>query len=473
MSSSDSDAGTEDGKASSAATEKKDKKSKNKDKEKDLDDKSKGKKVTAWFDDTSISKAQRVWRSSIAKLEAEYLKETEALKVIMRECQAKSSEVNFKKAFGLCERRGVAAVLVTHAEAAHLQTYIGHLVARRPPKEALEVAKVTLPMTLSADEAEMARSLVAPCPNYQDLRSMSELTAMADQFEAAISTEALKEIEARINVFRVASRELLAGTRLSIKELQKANEGHKAAVEQSMKDKPDKEKRQNEAASGNKAKKKKGTAASVLDVISAKNLSMQSFDCKAAAWNTATAAAQCLFGTSDAITDAEPYVLRGVDVSFAESETDEVGTSLAAFAKEFKTSDLRRTQGRCMRRNCPLEQDPSRSCAAADDCLRHKLQPLMPQGSVLSPDISDEFNPLSMACALFDYGVKAHSIHASVEKESLWTARLGTHGTRSVAVFRTCDVESFLTKTGIKSEPKAYLRDLREQGLDLLMQSGC
>ena len=474
-SSSDSDAGTEDGQASATGKEKKDKKSKDKDKDKDLDDKSKGKKVTVWFDDTSISKAQRTWRSSVTKLEAEYAKETEALKAIMLECQSKASEVNFKKAFGLCERRGVAAILVTHQDPEHLKTYIAHLVARTVPKEAFELAKATLAMALSGDEAEMARNLVGPCPNYKDLRSISELTSMAEQFEPATSDEGLKEIEARINVFRLASRELLAGTRLSIKELQKAHEGHKAAAEQSLKDKADLLKRQNEATSAgsSKAKKKKGTAASVLDLIAAKNLSMQSFDCKAAAWKMASAAAQSLFGTSDEIADAEPYVLRGIDVTFAESETSEVGKSLAAFAKEFKTSDLRRTQGRCMRRNCPMEQDPSRSCAAADDFLRHKLQPLMPVGSVLSPDMSDELKQLSTACALFDYGVKAHSIHASVEKESLWTARLGTAGTRSVAVFRSSDVESFMAKAGIKSEPKAYLRDLREQGLELLMQSGC
>jgi len=432
--------------------------------------------VTAWFDDTSISKAQRTWRSSVTKLEAEYNKEIEALKAIMLECQSKATDVNFKKAFGLCERRGVAAVMVTHQESQHLKTYLAHLIARTVPQEAFELAKATLSMPLSAaDPAEMARNLVAPCPNYKDLRSISELTSMAEQFESATSDEGLKETEAQINVFRLASRELLAGTRLSIKELQKAHEGHKAAAEQSLKEKADQLKRQNEATSAGsgKAKKKKGMAASVLDLIAAKNLSMQSFDCKATAWKTASPTAASLFSTSEDIASAEPYVLRGIDVSFAESDASEVGQSLAAFAKEFKTSDLRRTQGRCMRRNCPLEQDPSRSCAAADDFLRHKLQPLMPQGSVLSPDMSEELKQLSTACALFDYGVKAHSIHASVEKESLWTARLGTAGTRSVAVFRSSDVESFMTKAGIKSEPKAYLRDLREQGLELLLQSGC
>ncbi len=80
--------------------------------------------------------------------------------------------------------------------------------------------------------------------------------------------------------------------------------------------------------------------------------------------------------------------------------------------------------------------------------MQTQLRPLCPPGAVLSTALPEK-SVLRPDLALSNYGMKQGSTHVSMEKHGLWTARLCTLGTRTVAIYNLGDLKAYLKSEGL------------------------
>ena len=411
----------------------------------------------AWFDrDNAVSKAQRQWLRDIDKLRVDFDAGLAAANEMLIECKAHSENPHFKKAYLLCARRTTAAQLVLGEDSAKLQEHIDDLKHGRA---------ITAPAAVTASSKSTSAGLTAapPCKNYEDLRTVKVMAAMSEEFEPANSQEEIKAVSARINSFKVVARELLASWRMSAKELQKAHKGFSQALEQSEKEKVNK-RRAEEAAS--KAKKKARVGNTIMEFLQSKATAMRVISAGDADWAKKNAD---LFLEETELNALEPYLVVGVSLDFVRCEGDSVAKSFSEFAADFKTSDIRKTAGRGMRRN--LDQTDLVD-ASANKFLAKCLAQYIPKNSITAPAFLDG-TPLRLALGLFNFGEKMNSKSISVEKDYLWTGRLSIYGTRCVAIFDLGAVNDFMRKAGVVGvDAKAFLQGLKEDTVDKLLSDG-
>lgn len=93
------------------------------------------------------------------------------------------------------------------------------------------------------------------------------------------------------------------------------------------------------------------------------------------------------------------------------------------FANDFSVSQWRDTSERAMRPSVNPEKSDTDAC----DFLQQKMRELCPGGSILAAQLPEK-STLKSEIGLSNFGMKKGSLHSSVEKLGLWTARLTTVG---------------------------------------------
>ena len=289
---------------------------------------------------------------------------------------------------------------------------------------------------------------------------------MVEEFEQVNSLDEVRKVAHNISTFKAVCRELLVSWRISIKELQKAAKAFKQAQEQSEKDKN--AKRRHEDGSAQKGKKKARVGLSTFEIVQDKGDAMRSITVSGGGmeWHAQN---HDLFVLETPLKDLLPYVVRGVDLSFYQSEHDAVAKSFKLFTADFKTSDIRKTVARGMRR---VSEQGGATDAEVNSFLMNLLLQYLPMNSIIAPG-APEGSPIRQSLGLFNFGVRMNSKHASFEKDNLCTGRLTILGTRSVAVFLLGEISDFMKKFGIVGvEAKAFVRDLKTEGIEKFLSSG-
>ena len=159
----------------------------------------------------------------------------------------------------------------------------------------------------------------------------------------------------------------------------------------------------------------------------------------------------------------DPYVVTSINVDklIAEDTDSPVGVALKEFAADFAVSQYRDTSERAMRAS--LNTDKSDN--DANDYLQTELMQYCPKGSVLAPHLIEKTGPLRTELALTNYGMKKGSFHVSLERSSLWTARLTTSGRRTLAVVSVDDVKKYIRAEGfVGKDPKLWLKEATPTG---------
>ena len=129
-----------------------------------------------------------------------------------------------------------------------------------------------------------------------------------------------------------------------------------------------------------------------------------------------------LFVLETPLKDLLPYVVRGVDLSFYQSEHDVVAKNFKLFTADFKASDIRKTVARGMRR---VSEQGGATDAEVNSFLMNLLLQYLPMNSIIAPG-TPEGSPLRQSIGLFNFGTRMNSKHASFEKDNLCTGRLTT-----------------------------------------------
>ena len=291
-----------------------------------------------------------------------------------------------------------------------------------------------------------------PCRMYEDLRTFSELQEMGEALATCDSMLEIKEHIASMGVFRMVVKGLFVSWKTSISELDKAIKGWKAAVEQSVKDAAKAKAKTAPATLLGKRKKGNGS----LDVCLERGTAMASFDTKATDWKSNGGAAEIFQSSADVTRKMQPFVLTGVDITWAaEGTTDAVGISFKDFAADFAVCQWRDTAERASRAN----MNPEHKDNDAMDFLQSRLRQFCPAGSILASALPEK-SPLKGDMCVANFGMKTGSTHVSLEKSSLWTSRLSTAGTRTVAVMNLGEVKAHLKSEGlVGKDPKAWLKD--------------
>ena len=310
-----------------------------------------------------------------------------------------------------------------------------------------------------------------PCPKHQDLRTIDQLLAMADEYMKVQTASDIKDTTLRLAQFKTAARQLLAAWKAAVSELTVAYTGWKKAAEEADKA-PTPSKRPNGAAGGTPRKKGKKDSLIELVVERGQPLVSVSYDMltryKAdGMWQEGLEVPPILQGCEDT-EGALPYVVTGVSIEFE----DDVRSALESFTSDFTTSDVRSKRGRAMRVN---ESDDSDAAAAADSFLLAKMLELCPAGSIVAPGVSKDARmaPLRENMVLYSFGVKGGSRHSSIEKGTGWFGRLVTAGTRSLIAVKALGVIQYMrSKSILGIDAKDYMRDLTADAFRTMMADG-
>jgi hypothetical protein len=282
---------------------------------------------------------------------------------------------------------------------------------------------------------------------------------MSETFEGCTDAQELASGVANLSVFKSALKALQGGWKGSAAELNKVLKSTQASIEQS-----EHIKKRNPVAGAVKSQQVAKVGAT-WEVIQTRGSEIISLDCSSPN-HAEEKTAHAIFG-QETLSEMAPYVVRNVNLDFMKG-TGPVGLSLAEFTKEFVASDARRTHKRAMRKN----MDSSGDETYANDFALANLLPHAPPGAILSPAMPRE-SALRNVAALSNFGIKGGSTHCANEKESLWTMRLTTQGTRMIAVCNHADIVKHMKKEGIVGmQAKDYLRDLKQEGMNKIFENG-
>ncbi len=101
-----------------------------------------------------------------------------------------------------------------------------------------------------------------------------------------------------------------------------------------------------------------------------------------------------------------------------------------------------------------------KSDAEANEFLNTVLKDYGPKWSTLGPQLPEKASSLKTELSLTNFGMKKDSFHVSLERSTLWTARLTTAGRRTVAVVNMADVKQHLKNEGcVGKDPKLWLKE--------------
>ena len=132
-------------------------------------------------------------------------------------------------------------------------------------------------------------------------------------------------------------------------------------------------------------------------------------------------------------------------------------------------SEWRDSTQRAMRTNL----DEARKDTSANDFLSQHLVGLCPKGAIFVNQVNTKFTNLRSDMALSNFGVRQGSVHVYLEKSGLWTARLSTAGTRTVAVFNNADIQNHLNALGVVGkDPKGFLKEIGAHGINEFIKAG-
>ena len=110
----------------------------------------------------------------------------------------------------------------------------------------------------------------------------------------------------------------------------------------------------------------------------------------------------------------------------------EVLEHIDTFEKEFQKSDFRKTVGRAAR---PLPPNVSSAAKPVMDMVKEWA----PEGSVFVDRVAVGETSLMNSMTTSVFGERAHMLGATVEKDSLWTARFTLKGSRVVVIWKSED----------------------------------
>ena len=347
--------------------------------------------------------------------------------------------------------------------------------AESAPAPSPALASTASPPTPAPAPPERVAQGQAPSQNLEDLRTISVMRDMGNDFLDCLSAQEIAELNASVKIFLSTSRKLLTALKASVTELTKASGARLAGVERN-----EKEKAQAELAARKRlsatlgmsmpspmpdAKKRKG--ATTMDILAGagvqiKKIGSQEFDCLPADW--------AWLKLEDDITDLRPYIVIACVQCDLESGEDKVMESLKHFMKDFKGNPLRETAQRAMRFN----RNDSQEMTDADDFILNKLLPFLPTGCVTPPGFprQHKFAQMKQSSGLCDFGLKENSFHAVTDRDNLWSVRVGVVGYRNVALVSQEDVTSELKKKAIFGvTAKDYMKTLGEAGAKSLLDS--
>lgn len=130
--------------------------------------------------------------------------------------------------------------------------------------------------------------------------------------------------------FKNVLKGLFASWKTSVGELDKALKGFKAASEQSIKDAAKAKAAAAAKGAGGSASAKKKKKSGLMEILLDKGCQAVTFDSKGSDWNKANASATELFQSDTPVKSIDPYIVTGIDTSWAAAEDDTaaVGKSL-------------------------------------------------------------------------------------------------------------------------------------------------
>ena len=106
-----------------------------------------------------------------------------------------------------------------------------------------------------------------------------------------------------------------------------------------------------------------------------------------------------------------------------------------------------------------------KSDSDANDFLTSVLKNYVPKWSALGPHLPEKASPLKAEMSLTNFGMKKGSFHVSLERSTLWNARLTTSGRRTVAVMNVADVKQHIKSEGfVGKDPKIWLKEAGPTG---------
>jgi len=153
--------------------------------------------------------------------------------------------------------------------------------ARDANHVAVALMDVVLNPMRQASPKDVSLRIFAPCNNYEDLRTLAELTSMADAYKEAESFQSIADLTAKLITFKNVLKSLLVAWKSSVKELEKAVADMKAANEQSVKD-AEKAKKKSQGVGQPAAKRKKGNDA--MDTCLDKGTALTVFNASVDGW---------------------------------------------------------------------------------------------------------------------------------------------------------------------------------------------
>ncbi len=305
------------------------------------------------------------------------------------------------------------------------------------------------PLPPAPDQAHP--KVLAPCKTFEDLRTFKDLLDMGEDLA---NCETLIEVAARATArqsFQGVVRGLFTSWKSSVNELDKALSGYKKELEASVKE-ATKAKAKASPSGAPAAKRKKGGGA--LDMCLEKGAAMITVDVQKAGWEADLS--QAFVSEADvAPPGLMPFLLSGMDIKWASDPENPVGKNLAEFVADFAVSQWRDTSERAMRTSVDSEHKD----IAAGEFVQRQLRGYCPRGSLLVSHLQDK-SPLKAEMCLTNFSIKMGSTHVTMEKSSLWTGRLSTAGTRTVAIFNLTDIKDFLKMEGmVGKDPKVWLKE--------------
>ena len=171
----------------------------------------------------------------------------------------------------------------------------------------------------------------------------------------------------------------------------------------------------------------------------------------------------------------EPYIVTGIEwvnKILEGTESVSIGNSLSAFVEDWKKSELRTTAGRAMR--FVTDESDDRSMAAGNAFLLSNFLELCPHGVLVAPSIQHKakVGDLLAQMGLSSFVIRGQTMHTTIERHSLWCARVTFSGTRQVCMARAASVKTYMQSKGVAGgEVRTFFKDLREDGVQDMVKT--
>ena len=404
------------------------------------------KKAESWFDiDRHIAKAQRTWKSVVAKLSEGALHVSTSARAALAEFRGdETHSLKFKQEISIVETRAAALAVVLNRKEASLQE----------AKQVLEdlkrkyVKSEAVPDHASAASGSSAKAAEAvakagPCQHFEDITLIDELGEFNAKFGGALTQDDLKQLMAAALKAKRPIESLISSVKVSVSDLYNART-NEIRLDKDKAAAAEKRRREMEAEEVNAGKKKRTSKSSevrvgVFSTEDGRNgIPSYTLASLKAVFSSDIQQVCSLF--------AKPFMVTGLSCAADLQTSEELKSEMAHFLKTFDGSAQKLQSGRGAMKI---------QSSALDQAIHSQVISVIPTVAVmLEPDIPGQHKALKANMAKSLYCYAANSETSSFERGLLPCLRLGLAGTRSVAVARFSEIGEFVRqKTGQVSKP--------------------